>query len=76
MNDGDIGGEMPIRTETLPVNSVVLTTTARGAVTIEVKISNVDADAAAAKATEIFDKLRAQYAPQNEANAEYYRGKG
>jgi hypothetical protein len=63
-------------TQPYPTQSVVLATTAKGVVTIEVKVSDYDANKAEEKATLIFDRLRAKYKEVNDANADFYVGRG
>ncbi len=62
--------------EAFPNNTVVLTTTARGSITIDVKVSHMDPEVAADKAVAIFERLRAKFKDVNETNAEFYKGKG
>ena len=62
-----------IRYDTTPLQSVTLSTTAKGQVSIEVRISDASADVAAEKAKAIFDRLREGYAATND-DIEYYRG--
>lgn len=64
------------RVETLPIQSVCLSTTAKGTIQIEVKVTDADPDSAERKAVAIFDRLLAQYKEVNERNRDYYPGKG
>ena len=65
-----------INREVLPSQHVILTTTARGQITIEVKVTDANPEIAESKATAIFDRLRSKYKEVNDANAEFYPGKG
>jgi len=64
------------RVETLPIQSVCLSTTAKGTIQIEVKVTDADPDSAERKAVAIFDRLLAQYKEVNEQNRDYYSSKG
>ncbi len=59
-------------TESTPLHSVRLTTTAKGVVTFEITVYDRDVEAAATKATTVLERLRAQYAATNAG--EFYKG--
>ena len=59
-------------TESTPLHSVTLTTTAKGVVTFEITVYDKDVEVAAAKATTVLERLRAQYASTNAG--EFYKG--
>ena len=65
-----------VRTETLPSHSVELETTARGTITIKVKCYADTPQEAATQAENIFDRLKAKYKEVNDANRDFYVGKG
>lgn len=64
-----------ILTESVPLHSVSLSTTAKGTVTFEVKVYDKDVNLAADKAMATLDKLREKYQQANDAS-EFYTGKG
>lgn len=63
-----------IRYDTTPLQTVTIGTTAKGQVSIEVKVSDASADAAMATAGRIFRQLREDFAVSN-GDHEHYKGK-
>lgn len=59
-------------TESTPLHTVTLTTTAKGVVTFEITVHDQDVELAATKASNVLERLRAQYAATNAG--EFYRG--
>ena len=59
-------------TESTPLHTVTLTTTAKGIVTFEVTVHDRDPEVAATKAGAVLDRLRTQYIATNAG--EFYKG--